>query len=211
MNQGKLYIVKQEIVRTNIDILGINKLKWMGVREFNSDDLVFPVVRYSCESWTVKKAEHQGIDTFKLCCSWRLLNVPWTAKRSKQSILREINPEYSLEELRMKLKFQYFGHLMQTDDSLEKSLMLRKIEGRRRRGCQRMRWLMSISDGQHHWCNEHELEQTLGDGEGHRGLGCCSPWGHKDSDTTEWLNNNSHHYKLRKECVSWVYFFFFFF
>ena len=101
--------------------------------------MVFPVVTYSCESWTIKEAGRQRIDAFELWCWRRLLKVPWRAKRSNQSILREINPEYSLERLMLKLKLQYFGHLMQTDNSLEMSLMLRKIEGRRRRGHQRMR------------------------------------------------------------------------
>ena len=108
--------------------------------------LVFPVVMYRCESWTIKKAEHQRINAFKLWCWRRLLRVPWTAKRSNQSILKEINPEYSLEGLMLKLKFQYFGHLMRRADSLEKTLMLGKIEGRRRRGQQRMRWLDGITD-----------------------------------------------------------------
>ena len=108
--------------------------------------LVFPVVTCGCESWTVKKAEHQRTDTFKLWCWRRLLKVPWTARRSNQSILREINPEYSLEWPMLKLKLQDFGHLMWTDGSLEKSLMLGKIDGRRRRGRQRMRWLDGITD-----------------------------------------------------------------
>ena len=95
---------------------------------------VFPVVMYGSESWTIKKAEHQRIDAFKLWCWRRLLRVPWTARRSNQSILKEINPEYSLEGLMLELKLQYFGHLMQRADSLEKTLMLGKIEGRRRRG-----------------------------------------------------------------------------
>ena len=106
--------------------------------------VVFPVVTYDCECWTVKKAEHQRIDAFELWCWRRLLKVSWTARRWNYSILREINPEYSLEGLILKL--QYFGHLIWTDDSLEKSLMLGKIEGKRRRGCQRMRWLDSITD-----------------------------------------------------------------
>ena len=106
--------------------------------------IVFPVVMYGCESWTIKKAEHRKIDTFELC--WRrLLRVPWTARRSNQSILKEISPEYSLEGLVLKLKVQYFGHLMQRTDSLEKTLMLGKIEGRRR-GWQRMRWLDGITN-----------------------------------------------------------------
>ena len=99
-----------------------------------------------CESWTIKKAERQRIDAFELCCWRRLLRVPWTARRSNQSILKEISPEYSLEGLMLKLKLQYFGHLMQRTNSLEKTLMLGKIEGRRRRGQQRMRWLDGITD-----------------------------------------------------------------
>ena len=108
--------------------------------------VVFPVVMYSCESSTVKKAECQRIDAFEPWCWRRLLKVPWRSRRSNQTILREINPECSLEGLKLKLKFQYFGHLMRTDDSLEKSLMLGKIKGRRRRGHQRMRWLDGISN-----------------------------------------------------------------
>ena len=99
-----------------------------------------------CESWTIKKAEHQRIDAFELLCWRRLLRVPWTARRSNQSILKEISPEYSLEGLMLKLKLHYFGHLMRRTDSLEKILMLGKIEGRRRREWQRMRWLDGISD-----------------------------------------------------------------
>ena len=108
--------------------------------------MVFPVVMYGCESWTIKKAEHQRIDAFKLWCWRRLLRVPWTARRSNESILKEISPEYSLEGLMLKLKLQYFGHLMQRTDSLEKILMMGKIEGRRRRGQQMMRWLDGITD-----------------------------------------------------------------
>ena len=107
---------------------------------------VFPVVMHGCESWTVKKAEHQRIDAFELWCWRRLLRVPWTARRSNQSILKEFSPEYSLEGLMLKLKLQYFGHLMRRTDSLEKTLMLGKIEGRRRRGQQRMRLLDGITD-----------------------------------------------------------------
>ena len=108
--------------------------------------MVFPVVKCGCESWTLKKAERQRIDAFELWCGRRLLRVPWTARRSNQYILKEINPEYSLEGLMLKLKLQYFGHLMWRTDSLEKTLMLGKIEGRRRRGWQRIRWLDSITD-----------------------------------------------------------------
>ena len=106
--------------------------------------MVFPVVMYGCESWTIKKAEHQRIDAFELWCWRRLLRVLWTERRSNQSILKEINPEYSLEGLMLKL--QYFGHLTQRADTLEKTLMLAKIEGRRRQGQQRMRWWNGITD-----------------------------------------------------------------
>ena len=108
--------------------------------------MVFPVVMYGYESWTIKKAEHQRIDAFELWYWRRLLRVPWTTRRSNQSVLKEINPEYSLKGLMLKLKLQYFGHLMQRADLLEKTLMLRKIEGGRRRGRQRMRWLDGITD-----------------------------------------------------------------
>ena len=108
--------------------------------------MVFPVVMYGCESWTIKKAECQKPDAFELWCWRRLLRVPWTARRSNQSTVKEISPEYSLEGLMRKLKLQYFGHLMQRTDSLEKTLMLGKIEGRRKRGWQRMRWLDGITN-----------------------------------------------------------------
>ena len=140
--------------------------------------MVFPVFMYGCESWTLKKADHWRIDAFKPWYWRRLLGVPWTARRSNQSILKEISPEYSLEGLMLKLKLQYFGHLMRRADSLERTLMLRKIEGRRRRGWLRMRWL----DGTTIQLNGHEFEQTPGDGEGQGSLVCCSPWGGKESD-----------------------------
>ena len=108
--------------------------------------MVFPVVMYGCESWTIKKAEHRRIDAFELCCWRRRLRVPWTARRSNQSIRKKISPGCSLEGLMLKLKLQYFGHLMQRTGSLENTLMLGKIEGRRRRGRQRMRWLDGITD-----------------------------------------------------------------
>ena len=108
--------------------------------------MVFPVVMYGCESWTIKKAEHRRIDAFEMWCWRRLLRVPWTARRSNQSILKEISPGCSLEGLMLKLKLQYFGHLMQRVDSLEKTLMLGRIGGRRRRGQQRMRWLDGITN-----------------------------------------------------------------
>ena len=108
--------------------------------------MIFPVVMYRCESWTIKKAEHGRIDAFELWCWRRLLRVPWAARRSNYSILKEISPEYSLEGLMLKLKLQYFGHLMRRTDSFEKTLMLGKIEGGRKRGRQRMRWLDGITD-----------------------------------------------------------------
>ena len=131
----------------------------------------------------LKKAEHRRIDAFDLWCWRRLLRVPWTARRSSHSILIEISPKYSLEGLMLKLKLQYFGYLLRRADSLEKTLMLGKIEGRRR-GQQRMRWLDGITSS-----NGHEFEQTLGDGEGQGGLACCSPWCDKESDTTERLKS----------------------
>ena len=111
--------------------------------------MVFPVVTYECESWTGKKAECRRLDAFELWCWRRLLRVPWTARRSNQSILKEISPECSLERLMLKLKLQYFGHLMRRTNLLEKTLILGKIEGRRRRGWQRMRWLDGITDSMH--------------------------------------------------------------
>ena len=121
---------------------------------------------YGCETWTIKKDERQRIDAFELWCWRRLLRVPWI---SNQSILKEISPEYSLEGLMLELKLQYFGHLMQRADLLEKTLMLRKIEGRRRRGQQMVGW--------HHQLIGHEFEQAPGVGEGQGSLVCCSPWG----------------------------------
>ena len=149
--------------------------------------VIFPVVTYGCESWTIKKTEWGRIDAFELCCWRRLLRVPWTARRSNQSILKEINPEYSMEGLMLKLKLQYFGHLMRRADSLElasgthHSLMLGKIEGGRRRGWQRMRWLDGITDSMD--MSLSKLREIMKDRES---LACCSPWGHKDWDTSEW-------------------------
>ena len=144
--------------------------------------MIFPAVMYRCESWTIiKKPKHRRIDAFELWC-WRiLLRVPRTA-RSNQSVLKEINPEYSLEGLMLKLKLHYFGHLMRRADSFEKTLTLAKIEGGRRRGLQRMRWLDGITDSM-----DMSLSKLrVSDGQG--GLACCSSWGHKESDMTEQLN-----------------------
>ena len=138
--------------------------------------MVFPLIMYRCESRTTKK--HQRTDAFKLRCWRRLLRVPWTTGRSDQSILKEVNPKYSLEGLMLKLKLQYFGHLMGRADSLGKTLMLGKIEGRRRRGQQSMRWLDSITDFMD--VNLSKLHKIVG----------CSPWVHEKSDMTEQLNNN---------------------
>ena len=145
--------------------------------------MVFPVVIYGCESWAIKKVESQRINAFELWSWRRLLGVPWTARRSNQSNLKEISPKHSLEGLMLKLKPQYFGHLMQRTDSLEKTLMLLKIEGRRRRGWQRMSWLDGITDSVD--MNLSKLQELV-DGQGR--LACFSPWGHKESDMTEWLN-----------------------
>ena len=134
---------------------------------------------YGCDSWTRKKVEHQRIYAFELWCWKRLLRVLWTARRSNQSTLKEISPEYSLEGLMLKLKVQSFGHLMRRADSLEKTLMLGKIEGRRRRG-DRMSWLDGITDSMD--MSLSKLRQLVG------GLACCGPWGLKESDTTERLN-----------------------
>ena len=135
---------------------------------------------YGCESWTIKKAEHQRIDAFELWCWRRLLRDPWTARRSNQSILEKISPEYSLEGLMLKLKLQNFGHLMWRTDSLEKILMLGKTEGRRRDEDEMIGW--------HHWLHGHEFDQTPGVGDGQGSLACCSSRGRKEWDMTEWLN-----------------------
>ena len=148
--------------RTNLDSILKRRDITLSTKVRLVKAMVFPVVTYGCESWTIKKAECQRIDAFELWCWRRLLRVPWTARRSNQSILKEINPEYTLEGLMLKLKLQYFGHLMWRADSLEKTLMLGKIEGRRRRGRQRMRWLdgiiesmdMSLSQLQKWWRTE---------------------------------------------------------
>ena len=133
-------------VMTNLDSIFKSRDITLPTKVHLVKAMVFPVVIYGCESWTIKKAEHRRIDAFKLWCWRRLLRVPWTPRRSNQSILKEISPGCSLEGLMLKLKLQYFGHLMRRDDSYEKTLMLGKIGSKRRRGWQRMRWLYGITD-----------------------------------------------------------------
>ena len=141
--------------------------------------MVFPVVMYECESWTIKKAESQRIDAFELRCWRRLLRAPWTARRANQFILKEISLEYSLEGLMLKLKLQYFGCLMWKANSLEKPWCWERLkagEGDVMTEDEMVGW--------HHWLNGHEFEQTSGDSKGQGSLACCSTWGHKESDTT---------------------------
>ena len=170
-------------VMTNLDSVFKSRDITLPIKVCLVKAMVFPVVMFGWKSWTVKKAERQRIDAFELLCWRRLLRVPWTARRSNQFILKEISPGCSLEGLMLKLKFQYFGHLMQRVDSLEKTLMLGGIGGRRRGGRQRMRLA-----GWHHWLYGREFVWTPGDGDGQGGLPCCDSWGHKESDTTERLN-----------------------
>ena len=143
--------------------------------------MVLPVINFGCESWTIKKAEHWRIDGFELWYWRRLLRFPWTARRSKQSILKEISPGCSLEGLMLKLKLQDFGHLMRRTDSLGKILTGKD-----------WRWEKGMTEdemvGWHHWLYGHEFEQAPGAGDGQGGVACCSPWGRKELDMTEWLN-----------------------
>ena len=163
--------------------------------------MVFPVVMYGCESWTVKKSEHRRIDAFELWCWRRLLRVPWTARRSNQSILKEISPGCYVEGLMLELKLQYFGHLMWRADSFEKTLMLEKIEGRRRRGQQRRRWLDGITN------SGYGFGWTPGVSDGQGGLACCSSWGRKELDTTERLNlTELIHFSIRaRVLIRWIH------
>ena len=163
------------------------KSQWVVCHQLDSVQLINQM--YGYDSWTIKKAEHRRIDDFKLWCWRRLLRVPWTERRSNQSILKQINLEYEANQPWIFIgrtdaedEAPCFVHLMWRTDSLEKTLMLGKTEGRSRRGSQKIRWLDGITD------NGHEFEQALGDGEGQASLACCSPWGGKELDMTEWLN-----------------------
>ena len=144
--------------------------------------MVFPVVMYRCESWTVKKAECWRIDAFELWCWRKLLRVPWTARRSNQFILKVISPGISLEGMMLKLKLQYFGHLMRRVDSLEKT------DAGRDWGLEEKGSTEDEMAGWHHWLDGRDSEWTPGFGDGQGGLACCDSWGRKESDTTEWLN-----------------------
>ena len=180
----KRYLLLGRKVMTNLDSILQSRDVTLLTKVHLVKAMVFPVVMHGCESWTIKKAECRRIGAFELWCWRRLLRVPWTVRRSNQSTLKEISPEYSLEGLMLKLKLQYFGHLMGRTDSFEKTLMLGEIEGGRRRGWQRMRWLDGITNSMDRSLSQ--LQEGVGDRQGD--LACCSPWGCKELDTTEKLN-----------------------
>jgi len=186
---------------TNLDsILKSRDITWL-TQVHLVKAMVFPVVMYGCESWTIKKAKHWRTDGFELWCWRRLLRVPWTAKRSNQSILKEISPECSLEGLMLKLKLQYFGHLMQRTDLFEKTLMLGKTEGRRRRGQQRMRWLDGITNSID--MSLSKLQESVMDNKAWR----AAVHGVTKSQT-EWLNWTEHSKRTTQVCtpLHWFHF-----
>ena len=179
----KRHLLLGRKVMTNLDSIFKSRDITLPTKVCLVKAMVFPMVMYGCESWTVKKAERQRIDVFELWCWRRLLRVPWTAGRSNQSILKEISPGISLEGMMLKLKLQYFGHLMRRVDSLEKNSDAGRDWGQEEKG-------MTEDEmaGWHHWLDGRESEWTLGDGDGQGGLACCDSWGWKELDTTEWLN-----------------------
>ena len=189
-NEIKRGLLLGRKVMTNLDSILKSRDITLPTKVHLVKAMAFPVVMYGCESWTTKKAEHWKIDAFELWCWRRLLQVPWTARRSNQSILKEINPGYSLEGLMLKLKLQYFGHLMYRADSLERPLMLGGIGGRRRRG-----WTEDEMAGWHQRLDGHESEWTPGVGDGRGGLECWDAWAPKESDMTKQLN-----WALREWC-----------
>ena len=166
---------------TNLDSILKSRDTTLSTKVHLVKALIFPVVMYVCESWTIKKAERPRIDAFELWCWRRLLRVPWTARRSNLYILKDISPGCSFEGLMLKLKLQYFGHVMRRTDSFEKTLMLGEDWGQEEKGTTEDEMV-----GWHHWLNGHGFGWTLGVGDGQGGLVCC--WGHKESDTTEQLN-----------------------
>ena len=178
----KRHLLLGRKVMTNLDSILKSRDITLSTKVCLVKAMVFPLVMYGYESWTIKEAECWRIDAFELWCWRRLLGVPWTARRSNQSILKEISPGCSLEGLMLKLKLQYFGHLMWRADSLEKTLMLGKI-GQEEKGATEGEML-----GWHHWLNGHGFGWTPGVDDGQGALACCSSWGHKESDTTERLN-----------------------
>jgi len=176
----KRHVLLERKVMTNLDSILKSRDITLLIKVCLVKAIVFPVVMYGCASWTIKKAECQRIDAFELWCWRKLLRVSWTARRYNQSSLKEISPGCSLERLMLKLKLQYFGHLMRRADSFEKTLMLGKIEGRGEKGTAEDEMI-----GWHHRLSGHGFGWTPGVGDGQGGLACYSPWGHKELDTTE--------------------------